>query len=83
MRICQRIYFKSRIKRNICEYKVSNPSGSQEYREIQKWEEGLIYVGITCHIWVHIIVSTVVQIILRYINGEMFQTESIWHMCDK
>ena len=66
-----------KIKRDICGNNVSDQSGAQEEREVRNRSEGLIYVGITCHIWVHIIVSTVVQIILRNINGERFQTELI------
>ena len=50
---------------------------AQEEHEVIKWSEGLIYVGITCHILVHRIGSTVVQIILININGESFRTESI------
>ena len=35
------------------------------------------------YIWVHRIGTTVVQIILRDINGESFITESIRQMCGK
>ena len=56
---------------------MSDQSGSKEEHEVRKWAESLRYFGITYHIWVHIIGSTVVQIILRNINGEMFRTESI------
>ena len=48
---------------------MSDKSGAQEERKVRKGAEGPIYVGLTCHIWVHIIGSTVVQIMLRYING--------------
>ena len=69
MQICQRIHFF-----NI--YNVSDQLGTQEEREVQKWAEGIIYIGITCHIWVDRIGYTVVQIILRIINRERFRTES-------
>ena len=65
------------IKRNIRGYNVSDKSGAQEECEVQKWEEGIIYVGSTCHIWVHRISSTVVQIIIKNNNGERFLTEYI------
>ena len=45
---------------------------AQEEHEVQKWSEGPIYVGIMCHIRMQIIGSTVVQIILRNINGKKF-----------
>ena len=48
---------------------MSDQSVAQEENEVQKWSEGLIYVGIMCHIWVHRIGSTVLQIILKNING--------------
>ena len=51
---------------------MSDQSRAQEQHEILKWAEGLIYVGIMCHKWVHIIGSTMVQILLRNIDGEMF-----------
>ena len=60
------------IKRNILGNNLSDQPGAQEERDIRKCEEGIIYVGITCHRWVHIIGSTVVQIILNNINGERF-----------
>ena len=44
----------------MCGYNVSDKSGSQEECEVLKWVEGPISVGITLHIWVHIIGSTVV-----------------------
>ena len=62
------------IKRNIRGYNVSDKSGAQEECEVRKWRESLIYVGITCHIWVHRIGSIVIQIIIQNINGERFQT---------
>ena len=51
---------------------VPDKSRSKEEFEVQKWVKGLRYVGITCHIWVHRIVSTVLQIILRNNYGESF-----------
>ena len=63
-----------KIKRNIIGYSVSDQSIAQQEREVQKQAEGIIYVGITYHIWVHIIGSTLVKIILKNINGERFQT---------
>ena len=81
MWICLRITSFIKIKRSIFGYNLSDQSIAQQECEVQKWTEGYIYVGITCHIWVHRIVSTVVQIILRNINGERFRTESISHMC--
>ena len=57
---------------NIRGYNVSDQPGTQEEREVRKWVEGLIYVGIMCHIWVHRIGSTLIQIILKNINGERF-----------
>ena len=83
MRICQRIKSFIKIKKNICGYNITDKSRAQEEREVRKWAEGLIYVGITFHIWVHRIGSTVVQIIIRNINGERFRTESIQQMCGK
>ena len=65
------------IKRNIRGNNFLNQSGAQVEHEVQKWAEGLIYVSNMFHMWLHRIVSTVVQIILRNINGEKFQTESI------
>ena len=50
---------------------MSDQSGAQKENELRKWAEGLIYVGIKCHIWVHIISSTVVKILLRNVNGHM------------
>ena len=55
---------------NIRGYNVSDQPGTQEEREVQTWAEGPIYLSIMCHILVHRIVSSVVQIILRDINGE-------------
>ena len=52
---------------------MSDQSRSQEDRRIRKWSKGPIYVGIMCHILVHRIFSTVVQIILRNINIERFE----------
>ena len=66
-----------KIKRKFRGYNVSDQSGAQEEREVRKWSEGLIYIGITCHIWVYRIGSTVVKIILRKINEERFQTKFI------
>ena len=57
---------------NIRGYNVPDKYGAQEEREVIKWSEGLIYVGITCHILVHRIGSTVVQIILININVGRF-----------
>ena len=51
---------------------VPDKSISKEEYEVRKWVKGLIYVGITCYIWVHRIVSTLLQIILRNNNGESF-----------
>ena len=56
---------------------MQDQSRAQEEREVQTWAEGPIYISIMCHILVHRIVSSVVQIILRDINGESFRTESI------
>ena len=67
---------KKKTEMNIHGYNVSDHLGTQEKREVQKWAESIIYIGITCHIWVDRIVSTVVQIILRIINKERFRTES-------
>ena len=69
--------FFIKIKRNICIYNAPDQPGAQEECEVQKWEEGIIYVGSTCHIWVHRISSTVVQIIIKNNNGERFLTEYI------
>ena len=52
-----------KIMGNIHGYNVSDQYIAQEEREVRKWAECLIYGGITCHIWVHRIGSTVVQII--------------------
>ena len=72
MRICQRMIFKNKIKRNICRCNVSDQSGEKEEHEVQKWEEHILYVGIAHHICVQIIGSTVVQITLKKIDGERF-----------
>ena len=72
MRICQRIRYFIEIERKICGYNVTDKSRAQEECEVLKWIEDPIYVGITCHIWVHRIICTAVQIILRNINGERF-----------
>ena len=45
MRIFQRIIFLIKIKRNICIYNAPDQSGAQGECEVQKWEEGIIYVG--------------------------------------
>ena len=57
-----------KIWRKIFGYNVSDQSITQKDREVQKLAKGLIYFGITCHIWVHRIGSTGVQIILININ---------------
>ena len=56
---------------------MSDKSGAQEEHEVRKWAEGMVNVGNVCHIWMHRTGSTVVQIILRNVNGENFRTESI------
>ena len=60
------------IERNICGYNVSYQTRAQEELEGLKCSEVSIYFGIACHIWVHKIGCTVVQIILRNINVKRF-----------
>ena len=61
-----------KIKRDICGYNLSDQYRAQEEREVRKWEEGIVYVCITCHIWLHIIGSAVVKIVLGNMNEERF-----------
>ena len=51
---------------------MSDHPGAQKEREVRKWAEGIIYIGVMWHVWVHIISSAVVQIILININVERF-----------
>ena len=68
----QKDIFFIKIRRNIRGYNVSDQSRAQEERDVRKWVECYIHVGITCQIWVHRIDATVVQVILKNINGLRF-----------
>ena len=59
-------------KRSICGYNVSDKSRAQKEHEVLKWGKLPKYVGIMCRKWVHRISYTLVHIILRKIDGEMF-----------
>ena len=52
---------------------MSDQYGAQKECEVWKWTEGLIYVGITFHILVHRIISTLVQIILINIDRKVLE----------
>ena len=52
MRICQWKKKLIKIERTMRGYNVSDKSTAQEEHRVQKWSEGLIYVGITWHILV-------------------------------